>query len=251
MTYKPEPGASPDGIMDGLARTLRLGLVRYAAKTSVAGQMSVDFEQKVKPTAVVDPWDFWVFSLSGDGFLNGEESVTMGSYFGSLSASRVVARVQVPGLRVGELRQGCLGWGRGCYDARESYSGNALAVKSLGEHWSAGAYVSGQSSTYLNIDRQFSLAPALEYDVFPYSQSTKRQLRLLYKLGLILVKYREPTIYGKTSETLWNESLAATWSSSGPGARPASPSKAPTISAISSSIGWSSTGRSRSGSGRD
>ncbi len=53
-------------------------------------------------------------------------------------------------------------------------------------------------------------APALEYDLFPYSQSTRRQLRFLYKLRFKSVRYREETIYDKTSETLWGESLSAT-----------------------------------------
>jgi hypothetical protein len=92
----------------------------------------------------------------------------------------------------------------------ESYYGSALAVKSLGEHWSAGGFVSAQSSTYMNLDGQLTLAPAIEYNVFPYSESTKRQLRILYKLGVTLARYREETIYNKTSETLWGESLTST-----------------------------------------
>lgn len=211
LFYKPEPAATPDQVLDALARTLKLGLVRYAAKTSCAKQMSVDFEQKVKPTSVVDPWDFWVFSLSGNGFLSGEQSLTMGSYSGSFSASRVTPEFKF-------RASGSANYGKDVFryegeeiaSTSESYYGNAVAVKSLGEHWSAGGYISGQSSTYMNLDRQLSLAPAVEYNVFPYSESTKRQLRILYKLGVTLAKYREETIYNKTSETLWSESLTAT-----------------------------------------
>ncbi|MDH4198004.1 MAG: DUF481 domain-containing protein [Candidatus Aminicenantes bacterium] len=211
LFYKPEPGATQDQVLDALARTLRMGLVRYAAKTSVSKQISVDFEQKVKPTSVVDPWDFWVFSLSGNGFLNGQQSMTMGSYNGSFSASRVTPEFKF-------RASGSANYGKDVFkyegeeiaSTSESYYGNALGVKSLGEHWSAGGYVSGQSSTYMNIARQLTLAPAIEYDIFPYSESTKRQLRILYKLGITLVKYREETIYNKTSETLWSESLTAT-----------------------------------------
>jgi len=211
LYYRPEPGGTPDQVVDALARTLRLGLVRYAAKTSVAKQMSVDFEQKVKPTSVVDPWHFWVFSLGGNGFINGEQSVSMRSFNGSFSASRVTPEFKF-------RASGSANYGRDVFkyegeeirSTSESYYGNALAVKSLGEHWSAGGFVSGQSSTYMNLDRQLTLAPAIEYDVFPYSESTKRQLRILYKLGLTLVKYREETIYYKTTETLFGESLTAT-----------------------------------------
>ncbi len=53
-------------------------------------------------------------------------------------------------------------------------------------------------------------APAIEYDLFPYSQSTRRHLTLLYRLNIQPISYREKTIYDKTSEKLWTESLAMT-----------------------------------------
>ena len=80
---------------------------------------------------------------------------------------------------------------------RDSSSFNGLYVRSLGEHWSAGAYVSAESSTYSNLDFALSFAPALEYNVFPYSQGTRRQLRLLYRAGVNPTRYREETLLGK------------------------------------------------------
>ena len=51
------------------------------------------------------------------------------------------------------------------------------------------------------------VAPALEYNFFPYSQSTRRQLRCLYRVGFHSVNYIEQTIFNKTKENLFNESL--------------------------------------------
>jgi len=81
-------------------------------------------------------------------------------------------------------------------------------VKSLGEHWSVGGYVEAESSSYSNIDLALTAAPAVEYDVFPYSESTKRQLRILYRVGFTRARYSEETIYFKTAETLLQESLS-------------------------------------------
>jgi hypothetical protein len=50
-------------------------------------------------------------------------------------------------------------------------------------------------------------APAIEYNVFPYSESTAQQLRFLYRLNYKSVRYREETIYEKTYENLWQQSL--------------------------------------------
>jgi hypothetical protein len=92
----------------------------------------------------------------------------------------------------------------------ESYDLSNLLVKSLNDHWSVGGFLEAYSSTYQNIKFALSPAPAIEYNLFPYSQSTRRQLRFLYKVGYNSVRYREETIYFKTYENLWNESLSAT-----------------------------------------
>lgn len=90
---------------------------------------------------------------------------------------------------------------------KSSWDGSGLYVKSLGEHWSTGVFFEAASSLYSNIDLGVTAAPALEYNVFPYSQSTRRQLRLLYKLSVNPVKYREATVFDKTREILFKESL--------------------------------------------
>ncbi len=85
-----------------------------------------------------------------------------------------------------------------------------LFVKSLNEHWSIGSWIEASSSTYSNIEAHYMVAPALEYNFFPYSQSTRRQLRCLYRIGFHSVNYIERTIYDQTKENLFNESLTLT-----------------------------------------
>ena len=88
LSYEPPPGAAPEEVRMGLAGTIKLGLLRYAAKTPVAKDLSVKFLDQAKPTSVNDKWDFWVFSLSGNAFLTGETQYRNGSYYASVSASR-------------------------------------------------------------------------------------------------------------------------------------------------------------------
>lgn len=211
LRYVPPPGAPPDVVTKALAQTLRLGLVRYAAKTPVVKRLSVNFEDKVKPTAVADPWHFWVFSLSANGFLSGEQSYEYGSYNGSFSATRVTPDLKLRASLSSSLSRQKFIYEDETIDSRsESFALSGLAVKSLGEHWSAGAALGAQSSSYRNVDREFTIAPAVEYNVFPYADSTKRQLRILYRVGLRSVRYREITIYDRTSETRWDEALNVT-----------------------------------------
>jgi hypothetical protein len=65
------------------------------------------------------------------------------------------------------------------------------------------------SSTYRNLDFGLTATPAIEYNIYPYAESTKRQLRILYRLGLRVCRYREETIYDRLRETLWWEALSA------------------------------------------
>ncbi len=176
LSYAPEPGASPEDAKKGLAGTIKLGLLRYAAKTPVARDLSVKFLDQAKPTSVVDKWRNWVFSLSGSAFLMGETQYRSGSYYASVSANRVTPEIKVRTQVYGNWSDFWfdLGDGTAYESATHGYGTSALAVKSLGEHWSAGGYVEAESSTYSNIKLALTAAPAIEYDVFPYSESRSR-----------------------------------------------------------------------------
>ena len=88
-----------------------------------------------------------------------------------------------------------------------SFNFSGLLVRSLGRHWSAGVQASAQSSTYQNRDYNYVIGPAVEYDLFPYDQSTRRQLRFLYGVNLEGDRYDQVTIFGKTAQTLATQTL--------------------------------------------
>ncbi len=89
------------------------------------------------------------------------------------------------------------------------YGLRELIVKSLSPHWSAGQRASISSSTYQNMQLAFRLAPAVEYNIYPYSQSTRRQLRLQYAVGATHYRYEDTTIFDKIQETRGDHSLLA------------------------------------------
>ncbi len=87
-----------------------------------------------------------------------------------------------------------------------------MAVKSLTQHWSAGLVGSAYASTYLNYNMRLRVAPGVEYNVFPYSQSTRRMLTVQYTVGFDSHDYREVTIFDKTRETLFDHRLGTSLS---------------------------------------
>ncbi len=199
-----------DEIRQGLVKVLKIGLMPYVARTPIASRIALDWSPEEKPAEGKDRWNYWVFSLSGNGYFNGESSYNYRSLGLNFSANRVTPDLKVGlSLSVHHYRDKFIYEDETIESPSDSAYFNGLVVKSLNDHWSVGGYVETESSTYQNIRISTQIAPAIEYNVFPYSESTRRQLRFLYKMGFRTVRYREETIYLKTSELLWDESLSA------------------------------------------
>jgi hypothetical protein len=209
LTHTPVPGDKPEDVRKGLAGLVKLGLMRYVAKTPAAKFVSVNFQDLVKPTSVVDKWDFWVFNLSANTFQMGETQFKSGMYFGSFSANRVTPELKIQTSVYGNLQKMRFDFGDDIYESSShGYGFSGLVVKSLSQHWSAGAFFSITSSTFSNLKLGVNVSPAVEFDLFPYSESTKKQFRILYRIGYTGARYNEETIYFKTSESLIQESLS-------------------------------------------
>lgn len=211
LTFASNKTQTADEIRNGLTQVLKMGLIGYAARTPIQPRLGVLFQDRVDPTSVMDRWNFWVFSFSLNGSQWGEKSQKQTFIQGNVSANRVTPASK---LRLGLSCD--YSENRFSYEdstilsESDSATFDGLYVKSLSEHWSAGIFLTIDSSTYRNIRLNVNPSPALEYNVFPYSESTRRQLRFLYRLNLSQVRYREETIYDKTKESLFGQSLEAT-----------------------------------------
>ncbi len=193
----------------GLVRVLKMGLVPFAAKTSVGDFLNVNFDKKVQPEAVEDSWNSWVFGVGVSGAVSGEKSKSYASLSGWASANRVT-----PGQKLRLGISGNLNTSRFVLEegpirsSADSQSFGGLYVVSLNDHWSAGTWLSVYSSSYSNVALAINPAPAIEYNVFPYAESTRRQLRLLYRVGYSFNKYMELTILDKIRQSVLGQTLS-------------------------------------------
>jgi hypothetical protein len=202
-----------DEVRRGLVKALKLGLMSYVGRTPIAGRIAVRYEPPPAAGPARDPWHFWVFSLASSGSFSGQKTYRRNHLGGDFSANRVTEKTKLQlafDYSTSRERYVIEEEDRTVSGTSESWGSNGLFVRSLGGHWSAGLYVETYSSYYSNIDFSLAVAPAVEYDVFPYAESTRRQLRILYRLAWNPVSYREMTQYGVLSETLWKESLSLT-----------------------------------------
>ncbi|HHF51242.1 MAG TPA: hypothetical protein ENL46_00965 [Candidatus Aminicenantes bacterium] len=211
LTYSSNETETWDEIREGMLEVMKKGLFPFLMKTPIADLLTIQCKQDLEPTAVKDNWNFWVFNIRLSGELEEERSKRATQFNWDLSANRVTPEWKIQLGASGDYKEDN-------YDY-EDYSIKSISkekdlrglfVKSLNEHWSIGSWIEASSSTYSNIEAHYMVAPALEYNFFPYSQSTRRQLRCLYRIGFHSVNYIERTIYDQTKENLFNESLTLT-----------------------------------------
>lgn len=213
LRFTSGPSETEDEVRRGLAEVIKVGLVRYAADTPAGARLRVTIPAATTaaaaPAEARDPWDHWTFRAGVRGYFNGESSYTSRDLNASLSANRVTAMWKTRlSLNANNSRSEYELTDTSTFvSARESYNGSALVVRSLGEHWSAGGRASALRSTYANYDRLVRAGPAVEYNVYPYSESTRRQLTLQYAVSGISADYDERTRFGKLAETRVEHSL--------------------------------------------
>ncbi len=220
LTYHTNPDNTQDVTRAGLTNTLAIGMMRYVAKTSIKDNVVVSYrgERQEEPEQVADRWDFWVFELGTEPEFQLEKRQKEYAWSNSLSADRITAKMKTQSSFYHSYNKNIYIRDRWNDDTeqleetrteavRKSWNFNHLTALSLTDHWSAGAIAEVSSSSYSNIDLQVKVAPVIEYDIFPYSQSTRKQLRIMYGLGYIYNNYIDTTIYDKMYERLFGQSL--------------------------------------------
>ncbi|MGK2961868.1 MAG: hypothetical protein ACSLFK_06930 [Gemmatimonadaceae bacterium] len=196
-----------------VTEAVKRGLLRYAARRPGSEKLTVTYTATEGSAAARarDRWDLWVFRTRADIYLNGEESSRSTQLRGSVSANRIS-----PDWKTNLSVDGNYGENRFTFQDgtkfnsySRGYGVRQLLVKSLGPHWSAGQRSSISASTFQNTKLAFRFAPAVEYNFFPYAESTRRQLRLQYAIGATHSRYEDTTIFDRISETRGDHSLLA------------------------------------------
>lgn len=220
LKYVSSSTDTDDERRDGLVQTFTLGLMPFLVGTPIAARISVVYEapsvdaEQVTATPETDPWNFWVFSARVGGFLQGESRTSNLNLNSSLRANRTTEEWKIL-IRANGF------YSRSRFDLSDdsslinitkNYSGRFELINSVTNHWSVGFMTSASKFTFLNRDIRLEFQPAVEYNFFPYDESTRRQLTFLYKLGVAYINYEETTIFGRDEETRPISSVGAGYS---------------------------------------
>ena len=208
LVYASRPDDPRDHIREGRTQMLRMGLMRYVAKTPIFEEVQIRHTGRSGLAEVIDKWNYWVFELETRPRFELEESLKEMSFRNSVSATKITPEWKIEMDFNQRFTRTKYNFEDTTYtEDKSSKSLDNLIVKSIGEHWSAGAAFDISASTFQNTRLNYEIYPSIEYNIFPYSQSTRRQLRLLYGIGYIYNKYNDTTIYNKIEENLFGQKL--------------------------------------------
>lgn len=204
LTFNITSFDTKDQMREGFVRTLKLGLIPYMLETPLAERLTIGFHLNGSINEVKDKWDYWVFKLRVNGSISGEQLRDQYRFGGEIKADRITEdwKIRIDLDANYDEEKYKIDEDTTWIASSNWQKGDVSVARALSDHWSLGALARVVSSTYGNIDIGYELTPAIEYNIFPYSESTYREIRLMYNIGPSYVYYNEETIYEKTEEFL-------------------------------------------------
>jgi hypothetical protein len=227
LTLNTLPNDADDRIRRELARVFKLGLTRYVARSPIASRMQVAYtspfggqrqQQQVTAANLNDKWNLWTYTTNLNTFVRAEDRQQQVNGTLSLSANRSTADWKLNFSVSGNINEAKFKIpatttrpGFTVTNEQRTYNMNSLMVRSLSDHWSAGMKVGLGYSDFLNQDAAIRMQPAIEYNVFPWTEQTRRQLTVLYNIGPNYYNYQRTTVYNQDSETRFSQQLTASY----------------------------------------
>lgn len=210
-----QSGDTEDTQRQRLATAIKIGLLNYLSSDGIKGGLSVDIEQTTQAGQAgpaTDAWNFWVLSLRGFVAMSGEESSRELDLSADIGADRITDEWKITmGAEFEFSREDFdLDEDDPLRAVRHQRDFDALIARSLDDHWSMGGRASIDSSSFNNIALRTFIGPAVEYNFFPYSQYTRRQLRIGYAIGPYYARYREETLFLRMSDTMAQQEASVT-----------------------------------------
>jgi hypothetical protein len=218
LRFTTNPTTTNDEQRRQLVATIAAGLAPFVARSGNASLFritatSTGKDDKPRAAPVKDPWRSWVFEIGVDTDLEGEARYKSKQLNGSLEARRVTEAwkftsefdYEYQDDRVTDQQFDSLGnviAEETFTNLQRNWSSEQLLVKSLTSHASAGLQGSISSNTFRNLRRAIEVGPAIEYNLFPYAEATRRELVLPYAGGIAANQYVDTTIFDKTREVL-------------------------------------------------
>lgn len=202
LNFKTYSNQSSDKTRIDLVKNIKAGLIKYAVDANLIESISVDPIQEKKPVKNGDKWNKWVFEIDLDGDYEEEKSNIKENIGIRLEARRITKEWKIDNnIRYNYEQSKYITDSATIIGIQREANFNGRIVKSISSHWSVGTKYRAENSSYSNLDFAYILGPAIEYNIFPYHQSTNKLFTLNYGVGYKYNNYIDQTIFGKMQES--------------------------------------------------
>lgn len=211
-------------VRNELVSTIELGLIGYLIDKDVLAKLRVDYEVPERKDNGTfeenDPWNNWIFEIGANGNTNGQANQRRYNLSADINATRITnewkldfrvwgnfnrsvvneTETVITGVDTTSLKTTTF------FDrSNRNYFG--LVAKTIDDHWSVGFYSRYRSDTFVNIDNQIGITPAIEYSLFPYEEFTRREVTFRFGVVASYYNYAETTFLFQDEEFLFRPEL--------------------------------------------
>ncbi len=200
LNFTSNQSDTEDIMREGLVHVIRMGLMPYVSQTDLSTSINITYDKAAEKAEkrITDPWNYWIFHINLNGDLGAEKSNKELTLSNSISAERITENWKFSSSFY--YRHNQESYKSDNEEINSTLRNSELEfklVKSLSSHLSLGFFARGEHSTYQNLDLQASVAPAVEYNFYPWNLSNRKILAIGYYLGYEYNRYLEETLYEK------------------------------------------------------
>ncbi len=211
VSFQTEANSSDDRIRNQLVEAVKRGILPYLLETDLADdiQYSVAVSEEVSTDLVVaNDWDSWVLGVYAEGEYESESAQSELYMEFGLEADRITEanRIRIDA-RTDYLEREIEQDSSSFFRIRRNWLASGSMVWSLSPHWSLGGFGGYSHSTFDNIDNSYFVSPAIEFNIYPYSEVLRREISAAYRIGYRYNDYLETTVFEKDDEGLYYTSL--------------------------------------------
>jgi hypothetical protein len=213
LRYSSSSTDSNDERRAGLNRYIKIGLMPYVTNTVAIRSLDIFYSPPEtdhdEEEEIYDPWNNWVFDLNVRSNLNGQSSEQNFGLYGGFEAERTTHTWKIRSRARGEIRRRTLELTDRTLQINRDW-GNywQMVGYSISDHATVALFSSAQFNRTNNIALHTYIAPAVEFNLFPYNEYQERRFIIQYQVTPMFRRYYKTTIFGKDEELIMSQELS-------------------------------------------
>ncbi len=211
FSFVSEPQMTSLELNELIISKIKIGLVPFLVKTTLAESMEVNIEKRQSSAQTLPASTFWsnfIYELGGRFEFDSEAARKKTEFRFNLDIDNVSPewRTRIRSF-FHYIEQNITTNDETVTSIRKRNYNAISTVKSVNNNISAGLFSSYYIDNFRNLESSLWLAPALEYSFFSYDDVPSREFTVAYRIGYVKQDYLEETIYGQLEEGLYRHML--------------------------------------------